>query len=84
MSSKTELPASSGRMAMEILRADMRITDARLSDAIDHEEVLRSLHDAANARVALLRSIKSDLQARVDSITSANVNNLPAPAGSPS
>jgi len=60
------------RMAMEILRTDMRITDARLSDAIDHEEGLRSLHDAATDRVALLRSIKRDLQARVDSISSAN------------
>lgn len=57
---------------MEILRADMRITDARLSDAIDHEEGLRSLHEAATDRVALLRSIKRDLQAKSDSIYSAN------------
>jgi len=63
---------SSERLALEILRADMRITDARLSDAIDHEEGLRALHDAAKDRVALLRSIKRDLQARVDSIFSAN------------
>ena len=51
----------------------MSITDARLSDAIDHEEGLRALHDAANDRVSLLRSIKRDLQARADSISSANV-----------
>lgn len=56
-------------MAMEILRNDMRITDARLSDAIDHQEGLRALHDAASDRVALLRSIKRDLQARADSCT---------------
>jgi hypothetical protein len=58
--------------AMEILRTDMRITDARLSDAIDHEKRLRALHDTATDRVALLRSIKRDLQARVDSISSPN------------
>jgi len=55
-----------------ILRTDMRITDARLSDARDHEEGLRALHAAANDRVAWLRSIKRDLQSRVDSICSAN------------
>jgi len=64
---------------MEILRTDMRITDARLSDAIDHEEGLRLLHDAATDRVALLRSIKRDLQARVDSICPANASAM-APA----
>jgi hypothetical protein len=69
----------SKRLEMEILRSDMRITDARLSDAIDHEEGLRSLHDAAIDRVTLLRSIKRDLQARVDSICSANVKVMAAP-----
>ena len=64
------ISGSSERLAMDILRNDMRITDARLSDATDHEEGLRALHDAANARVELLRSIKLDLQARVDSICS--------------
>ena len=63
---------SSERLAMEILRTETRITDARLSDAIDHEEGLRALHDAANDRVALLWSIKRDLQARADSISPAN------------
>lgn len=69
---RERLSGSSGRLAMEILRTDMRIIDARLSDAIDCEAGLRALHDAANDRVALLRSIKRDLQARVDSICSAN------------
>ncbi len=64
---------SSERMAIEMLRTDMRITDARLTDAIDHEEGLRTLHDAAVGRVALLRTIKRDLEARADSISSANV-----------
>ena len=54
---------------MEILRTDMRITEARLADAIDHEGGLRSLLDAATNRVALLRSIKRDLQSRVGSGT---------------
>jgi hypothetical protein len=63
---------SSARLAMEILRTDMRITDARLSDAIDCEEGLRALHGAATDKVALLRTIKRDLQARADSICFAN------------
>lgn len=67
---------SSERLAMEMLRTDMRITDARLSDAIDHEEGLRALRDAANDRVALLRSIKRDLQAKADSISSANAGGM--------
>ena len=65
-------PHAVWRLEMEILRTDIRITDARLSDAIHHEEGLRSLHNAATDRVALLRSIKRDLQTRVDSICSAN------------
>lgn len=69
---------SSERLAMDILRTDMRITDARLSDAIDCEEGLRALHDAATDRVALLRSIKRDLQARADSICSANAQAMAA------
>jgi len=62
----------SERLALEMLRTDMRITDARLSDAIDHAQGLRALHDAANDRVALLRSIKRDIQEKADSICSAN------------
>jgi hypothetical protein len=68
----------SERLAMEILRNDMKITDARLSDAIDHEEGLRSLHIAAVGRVVLLRTIKRELQARVDSISSANAESIRA------
>jgi len=78
---KRLVSGSSERLAMEILRTDMRITDARLSDAIDHEEGLRCLHDAATDRVALLRSIKRDLQARVDSICSANAERIHGGAG---
>lgn len=72
---------SSERLTMEILRTNMRITDARLSDAINHKEGLRALHDAANDRVVLLRSIKRDLQARVDSICSANASTVPTEGG---
>lgn len=60
----------SENLAMEILRNDMRIIEARLSDAIDHEEGLRTLHAQAEAKVVLLRAIKRDLEARVDSISS--------------
>jgi hypothetical protein len=58
------------RIAMEMLRKEIGIVEARLSDAIDHEEGLRALHDASSDRVALLRSLKSDIEAMAASITS--------------
>lgn len=69
---ESPVSSSSERLAMDMLRTDMRINDARLSDAIEFEEGLRSLLNAVTDRVALLRSVKRDLQARADSICSAN------------
>ncbi len=58
---------------MMMLLSDIRITDARLSGAIDHEEGLRALHATAVDRVVLLRLLKRDLQAKAYSPSTTEV-----------
>lgn len=57
------------RMAIEILQTDIRINDARLSDAIDHGDGLLVLYEIVNEKVLFLRKKRLDLQAKLDSIS---------------
>ena len=51
-------------LALEILRNDMRVVEARLSDAIDHERELRILHGHAYEQVESLKLKKHDLMVK--------------------
>jgi hypothetical protein len=57
------------KLALEILINEMRVVDARLSDAIDHERDLRILHGHAYDRAHALKANKADLIARSEAIT---------------
>jgi hypothetical protein len=57
------------KLALEILRNEMRVTEARLSDAIDHERDLRILHGHAYDKAQALKAFKADLIARSEAIT---------------
>jgi hypothetical protein len=57
------------KLALEILMNEMRVVDARLSDAIDHERDLRILHGHAYDRAQALKANKADLIARSEAIT---------------
>lgn len=56
------------KLALEILRIDMRITEARLSDAINHERELRILHGHAYDLMIELKRLRTDLILRTESI----------------
>jgi hypothetical protein len=60
------------KLALEILRNEMRVTEARLSDAIDHERDLRILHGHAHDRLQALKANKADLIARSEAIMKEN------------
>jgi hypothetical protein len=57
------------KLALEILMNEMRVVDARLSDAIDHERDLRILHGHAYDQAQALKAAKADLIARSEAIT---------------
>ena len=61
-------------LALEILRNDMRVVKARLSDAIDHERELRILHGHAYNRMEKLRYSMVDLIRKVEEITNAKTD----------
>ena len=60
---------SDKRIALEVLRTEIKITNMRLSDARHHENGLRKLHSEAKSLVSMLNGIKRDLQSRADSIS---------------
>ena len=51
-------------LALERLKNDMRVVEARLSDAIDHERELHILHGHAYEHVESLKLQKHDLLVR--------------------
>ena len=55
------------RLALEVLRTEIKMTNIRLSDARHHENGLRKLHSEAKALVSMLNAIKRDLHFRADS-----------------
>ena len=57
------------RLALEVLRTEIKITNMRLSDAERIEKGLRELHAEASALVSILQFSKRDLQSRADSIS---------------
>jgi len=60
------------KLSLEVLRNEMRVTEARLSDTIDHERDLRILHGHAYDRVQALKAFKADLIARSEAIMKEN------------
>jgi hypothetical protein len=46
----------------------MRITEARLEDAEEHEYGLRFLHEQSLERISALKAIKSELLSRIEAI----------------
>jgi hypothetical protein len=60
------------RMGLDMLREEARVNDARLSMAIDYENQLRKMHESAIDTLIMLRAAKRDIDARAESILSAN------------
>ena len=58
-------------LALEILRNDMRVVEARLSDAIDHERELHILHGHAYHQVQSLKLQRHNLQVEAVKINRA-------------
>jgi hypothetical protein len=55
--------------ALEILRQDQRIIEARLNMAIVHEGQIRAIHDDASEVLSQLMRLKKDMDERIKSIT---------------
>jgi D-ribose pyranose/furanose isomerase RbsD len=60
------------KLTLEILRNEMRVTEARLSDELDHEKQLRIMHGHAYDRAQALKAFKADLIARSEAIMKEN------------
>jgi hypothetical protein len=60
------------KLTLEILRNEMRVTEARLSDELEHQRELRILHGHAYDRVQALKAFKADLIARSEAIMKEN------------
>jgi hypothetical protein len=55
--------------ALEILRQEQQIIEARLNMAIVHEGQIRAIHEDASDVLLQLRMLKKDMDERVKSLT---------------